>query len=50
MEFKYLQNGQEQIVREDSTRIVKSEAKTRSLRYRLGMKEIRDALAHPVYC
>lgn len=49
MESKYLQDQLDQIEKENNSNIeIPSEAN--SLRYKKGLKEIREALAHPVLC
>ena len=49
MESKYLHDRLDQIEKENNSKYeVPSEAN--SLRYKKGLKEIREALAHPVLC
>lgn len=49
MESTYLQDRLDQIEKENNSKIeIPTEAN--SLRYKKGLKEIREAIAHPVLC
>lgn len=49
MESKYLHDQLDQIERENNLK-VEIPSESNSLRYKKGLKEIREALAHPVLC
>lgn len=50
MESKYLHDRLDQIEKENNLKTEFFSSESNSLRYKKGLKEIREAIAHPIYC